>query len=306
MSSQQPDLDALIAALQSDLPSERERTRMRARLLSAGIAVSAVSAAPPAAASGSALSAGAAQGASASVGVGAKLAGLSLAAKLGWSAAVIASASALSLVPLQQESSAGHAVTPSAKVPARAAVASAPAPTAAAAPEPTAAIAAQPIAHGALAAAVALPANELPATTAAPAQTTRPALPATAIEATTAPVPTMRRALPGRPPSSPRRASAPSPGGVGDAPAVSARPAPGAAAAEAPRVTVLREEAELLERALAALHDGDRAGADRWLAAHAARFPNGALRRERERAHRHLERLPTTATDPANGEREHD
>jgi hypothetical protein len=60
--------------------------------------------------------------------------------------------------------------------------------------------------------------------------------------------------------------------------------------------TSLRDEAELLERALAALHAGDRAGAQRWLGAHETRFPHGVLRRDRERARRHLEKLSAVVT----------
>jgi hypothetical protein len=46
----------------------------------------------------------------------------------------------------------------------------------------------------------------------------------------------------------------------------------------------LREETELIERALYALKLGDREGARRTLELHARRFPNGLLTRERERA----------------------
>jgi hypothetical protein len=179
-------------------------------------------------------------------------------------------------------------------------------PAAVAAHEPTAIAATHPIAHRALAAAVAPPPSELPATaaTARAMPTARPRADGVDIAAPSA---RPRRALPRRAPSSPERtAAAPSPGSVDAVSAARASPAPDASEEPAPRVTVLREEAELLERALTALHDGDRAGADRWLAAHAERFPNGALRRERERARRHLERLATTAQEPVNGGREHD
>lgn len=53
----------------------------------------------------------------------------------------------------------------------------------------------------------------------------------------------------------------------------------------------LREETELMERALAAIREGDRATAFSVLKDHARRFPNGLLARERERA---LGRLGTT------------
>jgi hypothetical protein len=56
----------------------------------------------------------------------------------------------------------------------------------------------------------------------------------------------------------------------------------------------LRAETVLMERALTALGRGDFTTADRELTAHAARFPNGHLRRERERA---LERLRGKETE---------
>jgi hypothetical protein len=51
-----------------------------------------------------------------------------------------------------------------------------------------------------------------------------------------------------------------------------------------PREGTLREEAEVIARALAALRSGDRSTALYWLAEHARRFPDGRLRQERERA----------------------
>jgi hypothetical protein len=57
----------------------------------------------------------------------------------------------------------------------------------------------------------------------------------------------------------------------------------------------LREETALLERALAALSRGDRVTARRELETHAARFPNGHLAPERERA---LERTLAKETQP--------
>ena len=48
--------------------------------------------------------------------------------------------------------------------------------------------------------------------------------------------------------------------------------------------STLREETELMDRALSALRSGDTANARELLRAHATRFPNGALVRERERA----------------------
>jgi len=48
--------------------------------------------------------------------------------------------------------------------------------------------------------------------------------------------------------------------------------------------STLAEETGLMERAIAALNEGDRERARHWLAEHARRFPNGLLARERYRA----------------------
>jgi hypothetical protein len=103
-----------------------------------------------------------------------------------------------------------------------------------------------------------------------------------------------------------RAAQAPASGAALAAPET---PAPAAASVAPARATAtpapsaLRAEAELIERALAALHEGDQARADAWLAAHAARFPDGALRRERERARRRLTRLSDSTGDRSNEEK---
>ena len=71
----------------------------------------------------------------------------------------------------------------------------------------------------------------------------------------------------------------------------SARPAVAAfplIATNASAKRALAEETRLIERALAALHAEDRIEAAHWLAEHSRRFPTGELSREREQA---LERL---------------
>lgn len=57
-------------------------------------------------------------------------------------------------------------------------------------------------------------------------------------------------------------------------------PAPNAYAS----ASTLAEETGLMERAIAALHDGDLERARHWLGEHERRFPNGLLARERHRA----------------------
>jgi TolA-binding protein len=70
----------------------------------------------------------------------------------------------------------------------------------------------------------------------------------------------------------------------------------GANAASAPPPNVyaststLAEETGLMERAIAALHDGDLERARYWLNEHERRFPNGLLARERFRALARVER----------------
>lgn len=64
------------------------------------------------------------------------------------------------------------------------------------------------------------------------------------------------------------------------APSVAAFPAIGERSSQ----STLREETELMDRALSALRAGETTRARELLGAHATRFPNGALVRERERA----------------------
>jgi hypothetical protein len=61
--------------------------------------------------------------------------------------------------------------------------------------------------------------------------------------------------------------------------------------------SALRAEAELLERALSALHAGELKAARHALSQHAERFPRGALRPERERAEQHLTSLVDTQNE---------
>jgi len=84
-------------------------------------------------------------------------------------------------------------------------------------------------------------------------------------------------------------------------PAETRAPSPGPAVGSFPIVAeapvdegTLRAETALMERALAALQRGDVATARRELAAHAAQYPNGHLKRERERA---LERTMSKETE---------
>ena len=243
---------------------------MRQKLIAAGVAVSAGSAmsgAVVANASAASASIGSSTGAAgagtgvAAASVGAKLAGLSLSAKISAGIVVLASASALSVYDAGERSS-----RTSARERVReAAVAAAPAPS--------------PAAH-----AVTEPAAIEPSAIAAPT-----------------PTPIAGVAAPARLRSEARRARV---GTTQSAPATVTPVLEEPIAAPTPQAPVsaslpsaLRAEAELLERALSALHAGELESARRALSAHAERFPQGALRRERERAHQQLTLLVATRTD---------
>jgi hypothetical protein len=270
MSAQQdPELDALVDALRGDIPSERDRDRVRSKLIAAGVAVSVGSAlsgavvAKASAATASAGSSTAAAGTGAGVvgaSVAAKLAGLSLSAKISAGALVLASASALSVYDAGERSSRSSMRKPVTEAVVAAAPVLAPVAHAAEEPaviEPSVIVAPAP----APIAAVAAPAKLRSHSPRARIGTVRSAPPA---------VDPVQDPLAAPTPEAPASASLPS---------------------------ALRAEAELLERALSALHAGELESARRALSAHAERFPQGALRRERERAHQQLNLLAAARTD---------
>jgi len=192
--------------------------------------------------------------------VGAKLAGLSLSAKISAGVMVLASASALSVYDAGERSSSAAR-----KPVTEAVVAAAPA--------------LAPAAHAAEE-----PASIEPSVIVAPAPAPIAAVAAPARLRSEAPrvrVGTARSTPPAAEPVLEEPVVAPTPEGLASAPLPSA----------------LRAEAELLERALSALHAGELESARRALNAHAERFPQGALRRERERAHQQLNLLAATRTD---------
>jgi hypothetical protein len=270
MSSQEPELDALIDALRSDVPSERERERLRARVLASGVGLSAAGAVTGTAsvAEASAASVGALDAAGSAL--GAKLAGMSLAGKLGWSAVVIASASALSLAPRWHAS--GDAEPP-ASTPAAHAASVQPRARVNAAVGVNADV--RVAADVGMNADVVVPAAVEPARLRA-LPTARPARVAPNEAPTAVPA-----ALPAAPEAS---ASA----------AVQPEPPPQLKS----HASTLRHESELIERALTALRTHRHARARRLLAVHAERFPDGALRRERERLETHLDGSAVESPEP--------
>lgn len=263
--------DDLIRALREDLPSAQQEERMRRRLLSAGLAVGGELVALNAAS----------QTAVASSAVGAKLMALSLPAKLGLGVALAASVS----VPLwraQAESESTHRAV-------AAMVAAFPV-KANAARERTADELAAPV-----------PENAAESVVSAPVSTP----PDSASESGTPRTGARVRAAP---PSAARDVSAfdvtqpAAPAVTNAAPsAVAAFELPGSAApvaraaspagANAPLsapASTLAEETRILDRAFAEIAAGNRNAAAALIAEHAARFPNGVLKQEREQARNRL------------------
>lgn len=108
----------------------------------------------------------------------------------------------------------------------------------------------------------------------APKPVLEPAPAETALAPTTPPSEVLEEALPREP--SPERAAR----SASTSPLRDAVPAPVAPAAAA----TLGEETRLIDAALSALRRGDRATATEFIRQHEQRFPDGLLRRERERA----------------------
>lgn len=263
-----PEMDALVAALRDDLPSERDSARLRMRLSALGLATSApfvggAAAASTTSAAGTALqSAALGSAGEAALQVG----GWTWALKVGAVAVASASAVAGPAWYLQSRPRAESAAavasarvleTPARTSPARAGVEknSAPLPvldepaTAAATPSPEAAPPRSAARAVGVAAGAPLPA-ELGPPSAAPV----------AVES----------------PSSER------------ATAAFAADAPPVLAPSSLEGTTLREETLLIDGALSALRAGDSARAGALLAEHQRRFPSGLLHRERARAERKL------------------
>jgi hypothetical protein len=249
------DLELLTEDLRADLPTAVDEARVRGRLLAAGVLGGAGVIAP-----GGAAAAGAASG-----GAFAKVLGLPLAAKVG---GVLALAGAATVPWLHATPSTGQ--SPNARVASTAA-----APGARAVTLGEARRAAQPT---------------------PPAAEAAPPLEVRSVSTEAAPVSRASRALAPAPrPTAPAAAALTRPASAdGSAMAVGVGSFPAAAPVPVDDGT-LREETALLERALAALGRGDRVTARRELGAHAARFPNGHLAPERERA---LERTLDKETQP--------
>jgi hypothetical protein len=239
MNPSDPDADPFTEALRLDLPSAKDATRVRARLVGAGVLAGAGTVVPGLAAATSG-------------GLLAKLGALPMAAKLGASAILLGVAALPVLPRTSQNLESGKSE---------------------AAPARTAAI---PPATPRLA-------------PAAKAQTSEPKSPT---------VITRQAAATGEARATPRSTS-----GSLQAPVSPATPAfaPTSAVGSFPVAEepfdegTLRAETALMERALAALELNDFDTARRELAAHAARFPNGHLKPERESA---LGRMLAKETKP--------
>ena len=277
-----PEFDDLLNALRSDLPSEHDSARLRAKLSALGIAAGVTATSATAAASTASAGASAAKGTALVGGAAVQATGWSLAAKLGVAAAV--SVSAVSLVAMR-----GEFARPEVTAPHGVSVASA-----------------SLVQHARVAApndatrGVPLPLAAPAGTTAAP-EAVREA-PAASVAVTASPP---RRVVAG----AARGASGPiavasasktangAPGDSNKAEQVDAPPDSSVGSFEATELspnkteTTLAEETQLIDAALAAVRRSDSALAERWLAEHRRRFPNGLLHRERLRAERKLHDL---------------
>jgi hypothetical protein len=253
-SDQEPDL--FTQALRADLPSERDQARIKARLITAGVLAGATLVTPSTAA------------AAASGGFLSKLASLPLSLKVGASVVVVGAAAVPVFHGVASDDHAGAADAPVAVV---------------VAPKATALNRAKRVDEP----------RPAPAEVNPPALAALPAAPVAELEpAHTEPV-SVRRVTG---PAAVRGAELPA-AQTPSSPAVGAFPvhevAPVAPAAPVDEGT-LRAETALMERALAAIRRNDFTTARRDLAAHAAEFPNGHLKPERERA---LERMRGKETE---------
>lgn len=254
-----PEIQALEEALRSDLPDERQAARLRARFAALTVAGAAMAASSSAAASTlGAKAAGAGWFASAT----ARVAALSWGAKVGLATAVSASVAAPAWILTSHAEPSRDTVavvaTPKAK---RAAKTNVPSERRA----------------------VGAPSAPVVETSGAREETSDE--PSASAVAPTGP----RRVEPRR--AAPAVAIAPAAAPAPEAAAVStAAAAPTLAVADGfQSVTTLREETALVDQALAALRAGDLALARDRVQEHERRFPNGLLRRERERARAKLE-----------------
>jgi hypothetical protein len=238
--SHDPEDSLLEEALRNDLPSRDTETRLRRRLLAAGVAVGNGIATTTAAA-------GTAASGAAATGFGAKVAGLSWGIKLGFAAVV-----AIPTVGLWLD---GRGERRPPAPPALAAPARAPQ------PQPPS-IAEQPKPQAPLANVEASPAAERGATKAVKAGAEAAA------------------------------AAAPGDVSVGVAhPSQADFGAPEPPARTPQVASTLADETRLLDAAFAALAAGERARASQLIAEHEARYPNGLLQRERERAKTRLSEM---------------
>lgn len=242
--------EPFVEALRGDFPTEREAARVRARLLGAGLIVTSAGVAAKAAA-GTLGKAGVLQASAVKVSLASKLLALPVATKIVMGT-TLAVAVATS-VPVAMQAAERAPATARAPV----------------APPVTAAPAAAPASTPAVLARDVPELSSASGLDRAAATATRPV--------TTAPTSTAARE-----PRRPREPDeAPSPVDSALAPAMQPPTQP---------ASTLREETRVIEQALAALGRHDRQAARRLLAEHARRFPEGLLRRERERAFERLTR----------------
>ncbi|MEY4579333.1 MAG: hypothetical protein RL701_4036 [Pseudomonadota bacterium] len=303
--------DLLLEALRADLPTDRERERVRTRLIAAGALAAAVApTATVAATSGSLISAG--------TGLLPKFSALSWVSKLALVAAVSAGVAApVALVGLssQAELPAPKVIAPAprptmAPLTAAASVTMPEAESAAISPAPQqlaeattattlATTVRAPAKRRAAASATPIPA---PVQTAQPEAVAEPAASAAAVDVV-ADAPKERK---------PEPAPAPNPEATPSAQAGSLPPSAArvkfavqlpTARSQAVTLSQLAQETKLMERALAALRTRDVTRARGYLDQHALRFYDGLLRRDRERVLERIQKLTDGTTSRVKNER---
>jgi hypothetical protein len=296
---------ALLESLRGDLPSARDRERMRERLAAAGVlAVGTASSATAAAASGNAL-------AGVPAGLVQKIAAWSWSGKIALASVVCAGAStplALHMLATTRAARVERAVEKPPQLAAAVAVAAQPAPSLDARVEVAAQSARVPAPDSQFARTRAGDVigrapelGELRGMEARARDMARVARPL----ATPAPRP-QAPAVPSDEPQPTAAVTTPSTPESDEAAAEYQQPAPRRSETNVftveppraartpplrPRSSTLAEETKLLERALAALQVHDLAAARSWLSLHAARFRDGFLRRERENVWRRVTAL---------------
>jgi hypothetical protein len=287
MKTDPEDIHELVEALRSDLPTERDAARIRARLAGFGVALGAGITSSEAVASLAGAKAAASAG---SAGLWSQFAALSWGAKVGIAAAVSVSAVTGPLIVSNMESERVRVPAAGTSPDSTALATSAPKNLARPSEQEPSSVPSATEASASntdVVASPAPPAAEVrtePQASAPAAKELQPRsvaqvfkAPSQAGVAETAAPPSVAAAAVAEPAAPSGTAAIPADQAI--APAIT-EPAIAAPAS----VTALGEETRLIDAAFSALRAGDRESAKHFVREHERRFPNGMLRRERERA----------------------